>query len=94
MGTRRNNNVTITPKRRRDVVLTPDWRCYCAMFPLGVSFWGETMKHLTRKNIMLSILSREFRDKNTTAKRPFNPMGPVNNTSKSGGRDWKRILDH
>ena len=36
-GTRRNDNVIITSKRRRDFGLTLLWRCYCAMCPLGSS---------------------------------------------------------
>ena len=36
-GTCRNNNVIMTSKRRRHVVLTSSWRCYCVVCPLG---WG------------------------------------------------------
>ena len=35
MHTRRNNNVIMTSKRRRDVILTPQWRHYCVVCPLG-----------------------------------------------------------
>ena len=34
-GTRRKNNVIMTSKRRRDVVLTSSWRYYCVVCPLG-----------------------------------------------------------
>ena len=33
--TRRDNNVVMTSKRRRDVVLTSQWRYYCVVCPLG-----------------------------------------------------------
>ena len=36
MGTWRNNNVIMTSKRRRDVVLTSEWRYYCVACPLGL----------------------------------------------------------
>ena len=35
VGTRRNNNVIMTSKRRRDVFLTSYWRHYCVVCPLG-----------------------------------------------------------
>ena len=33
--TRRNNNVIMTPKRRRNVVLTSKWRYFYVVCPLG-----------------------------------------------------------
>ena len=38
VDTWRTNNVIMTPKRRRDVVLTSWWRCYCVGCPLGCHF--------------------------------------------------------
>ena len=36
----RNNNVIVTLKRRRDVVLTKWWRNYHVMCPLGIQMWS------------------------------------------------------
>ena len=36
----RNNNVIVTLKRRRDVVLTKWWRYYHVMCPLGIQMWS------------------------------------------------------
>ena len=39
-GTRRNNDVIITSKRRGDIVLTSLWRYYCVLCPLGSFTYG------------------------------------------------------
>ena len=47
----RNNNVIMTSKRRRDVVLTSQWRYYCVVCPLGCDIFVWNSNHTQRTSI-------------------------------------------
>ena len=55
VDTRRKNNVIMTSKRRRDVVLMSKWRYYCAVCPLERS--ESTAIQWRRINVMVSQIT-------------------------------------
>ena len=59
VGTWRDDNVIITSKRRRNIVLTQWWRYYKVMCPLGYTY------HLDSKHLILEI---KWDKKNNTCK--------------------------